>query len=83
MYLGEYSYGRAEGYGQYIWENGNTYSGIFKNGMKDGKGVWKKTQEEFTNMYEGEFWKDMKHGLGEFRWQTGGFYRGRYHHDLK
>jgi hypothetical protein len=51
VYLGEYSYGRAEGYGQYIWENGNTYSGIFKNGMKDGKGVWKKTQEEFTNMY--------------------------------
>ena len=51
--------------------------------MKDGKGVWKKTQEEFTNMYEGEFWKDMKHGMGEFRWQTGGFYRGRYYHDLK
>lgn len=51
--------------------------------MKDGKGTWKKSQEELTNMYEGEFWQDMKHGQGEFRWQTGGLFRGRYHYDLK
>ena len=30
MYLGEYAYGRAEGYGMYKWINGHTYSGIFK-----------------------------------------------------
>jgi hypothetical protein len=42
---------------------------MFKEGMKDGKGVWKKSgAEENTNSYEGEYFQDMKHGSGEFRW---------------
>jgi hypothetical protein len=57
---------------------------MFKEGMKDGKGVWKKSgAEENTNSYEGEYFQDMKHGSGEFRWQTGGFYKGNYHYDVK
>jgi hypothetical protein len=32
--------------GQYRWANGNVYSGIFKQGQKQGKGVWKKSVEE-------------------------------------
>ena len=56
VYLGEYNYGKANGYGQYKWANGNTYSGIFVEGMKEGKGVWKKSAaDEQTNMYEGEY----------------------------
>jgi len=43
MYLGEYAYGRAEGYGMFKWASGHVYSGIFKDGMKDGKGHWKKS----------------------------------------
>lgn len=63
VYLGEYQYGRAEGYGQYRWANGNTYNGLFKDGMKEGKGVWKKSGVEVnTNQYEGEYMQDMKHG---------------------
>jgi hypothetical protein len=34
--MGEYAYGKAEGYGQYRWTNGNIYSGQFYNGMKNG-----------------------------------------------
>ena len=49
-YLGEYTYGKANGYGQYKWANGNVYSGIFVEGMKEGKGVWKKSgTEQVTN----------------------------------
>lgn len=53
----------AEGYGQYTWANGNQYSGVFRDGKKQGKGIWKKTQDEdATNLYEGEYLDDMKHG---------------------
>ena len=33
-YVGEYSLGKAEGYGQYRWKDGNVYSGQFYNGVK-------------------------------------------------
>ena len=60
------------------------YNGIFKDGKKQGKGVWKKSIEvENTNIYEGEYVQDMKHGQGEFRWSTGGLYTGAYKDDLK
>ena len=49
VYLGEYSYGRAEGYGMYKWANGNSYSGIFQDGKKSGKGHWKKSGDEGAN----------------------------------
>jgi hypothetical protein len=29
-----------EGYGEYIWECGNTYKGDFKQGLRNGYGVW-------------------------------------------
>ena len=84
MYLGEYNYGKANGYGQYRWANGNTYSGTFKDGMKVGKGIWKKSgNEDVTNTYEGEYLDDKKHGLGEFKWASGGYYRGNYANDVK
>lgn len=30
----------------YKWANGNTYKGEFKNGMKHGKGRWRKAPEK-------------------------------------
>lgn len=56
---------------------------MFKDGMKEGKGIWRKSDEPDSNMYEGEYHLDMKHGFGEFRWSTGGFYRGGYQEDIK
>ena len=67
----------------YKWENGHSYSGILKDGMKSGKGHWKKSQDEGCNQYEGEYVDDKKHGQGEFRWQSGGHYRGSYIDDKK
>lgn len=36
QYMGEYNWGKAEGFGQYRWANGNVYSGQFYDGMKHG-----------------------------------------------
>lgn len=68
MYIGEYQYGKAEGYGQYQWENNNVYSGQFQNGMKNGQGIWKKSPDDNENEYNGEYKNDMKHGFGVFKW---------------
>jgi len=34
--------GKPEGSGQYKWKNMSIYIGEFKNGLKNGKGRWKK-----------------------------------------
>lgn len=34
--------GKPEGQGQYKWKNTSIYTGEFKNGLKHGKGKWKK-----------------------------------------
>jgi len=81
--VGEYAYGKAEGYGQYRWMNGNIYSGQFFNGMKNGQGQWKKSGDEDANQYSGKYRNDMKHGFGEFEWSTGSKYKGEYVNDKK
>ena len=37
-----YKLGRPDGYGQYKWKNQSVYVGEFKEGMKHGKGKWRK-----------------------------------------
>lgn len=74
--MGEYCWGKAEGYGQYGWSNGHSYSGQFYNGMKNGQGHWRKSKEETCNQYTGRYKNDKKHGYGEFQWSTGSRYKG-------
>jgi len=66
--------------------NGNTYAGEFVNGLKQGKGKWKKKLEEgevSNNCFEGEYKADMKNGFGEFSWASGNKYRGNYVDDKR
>ena len=40
--MGDYQNGKPCGYGEYTWANGTSYKGIFFNGLRDGRGVWKR-----------------------------------------
>jgi hypothetical protein len=53
--------GKAEGHGEYLWQNGEKYIGEWKNGLKEGKGRWESGNGDF---YDGD-WKNSKaHGNG-------------------
>eukprot|EP00347_Sterkiella_histriomuscorum_P009466 403341105 len=64
------------------------YAGEFHNGMKHGRGKWKKKFEEdgsspINNQFEGEYQNDMKNGYGEFSWKSGNKYKGNYVEDYR
>jgi hypothetical protein len=62
--------------------NGSVYSGTFKNGLKHGKGKWKKGSDSSkSNSYDGEYFMDKKHGYGIFNWASGNVYKGNYKED--
>ena len=57
-YDGEYVNDKAEGKGQYIWEDGKYYIGQWKNGLFHGKGI-----EYYSNgkiKYEGDYINDKR-----------------------
>ena len=86
MYIGQYNFGKPEGFGQYKWENSSNYTGEFLNGLKHGHGKWKRkpfTDDKGTrfNSYEGEYHLDKKHGEGFFEWESGNTYKGGYFED--
>ena len=64
-----------EGYGKYLFNNGDYYEGYFKNGKMDGKGkyIWKEGE-----IYEGEYRNGIKEGYGIFKWNNGKFYKGTF-----
>jgi len=41
--------GKPDGFGQYKWSNGSFYIGYFMNGLKHGKGKWKKNNLPNSN----------------------------------
>ncbi len=75
------SIGKPCGYGQYVWKNGSSYWGEFRDGLKHGFGKWRKNREGPGNAYEGQYYKDKKQGFGIFKWASGNLYRGQYKND--
>ena len=51
--------GRPSGYGEYFWKSGSFYKGEFKNGFREGHGVWKKDSAS-SDKYEGDYVRDKK-----------------------
>lgn len=74
-YAGEFKANLKEGYGQYIFPNGNTYIGSFKNDVREGIG-----QILYANgdEYIGNFKNGKKNGKGIFKWNDGCMYYGEY-----
>jgi len=64
-----------EGYGKYLFNNGDYYEGYFKNGKMNGKGkyIWKEGE-----IYEGEYKNGIKEGFGIFKWNNGKVYKGNF-----
>lgn len=58
--------------------------GEFKQGMKHGKGKWKKDEKNpRCNQYTGDYFNDKKHGHGQFNWESGNYYIGSYVEDSR
>lgn len=60
-------------------ENG-VYQGSFKNGLKEGKGLYKYPNGD---VYEGEWLNNEKSGYGIYKYSEGFFYEGNFKHNLK
>jgi len=42
MYKGCYQNGKPSGQGSYYWQNGSYFNGNFVDGLRNGKGIWKR-----------------------------------------
>ena len=82
FYVGNYVNGKPDGYGEYYWSTGCQYKGFFKNGLRHGKGVWRKGTGK-SDKYDGEWLNDKKYGYGVYNWASGNFYKGNYFDDLR
>lgn len=67
------------GQGKYIWPDGHTYIGSYKNGERDGKG--KLTYPDGT-VYTGDFKEDTRHGTGIIEFANGDSYQGGFENDV-
>jgi hypothetical protein len=64
------------GRGKKKWPSGASYSGIFKDNMRDGKGQYIYPGGRHT--YQGYYKKDVKSGKGSEKWPNGQKYSGNY-----
>lgn len=72
-YVGEWKYGKYDGYGVYTSPEG-TYSGGHKNNLFHGYG----TEITSGGNYEGEFFNGHYHGKGTFKYSDGRKYVGEW-----
>ena len=60
-------------YHEEIYENGDKYEGDWKNGLKEGKGVY---YYKNGNRYEGDYQNDKREGKGIKYYKNGDKYEG-------
>lgn len=68
--------GRVTGFGEYLYENGDKYTGNFIDKLKDGKGVY--TSAKDGSVYDGFWLQDKKHGKGKHTLKNGEYYDGEW-----
>lgn len=75
IYEGDLVFGSPEGKGTFTWDNGDFYTGSWKNGRRTGKGkiVWAN-----GDVYEGDFLNDERTGKGKCIWKSGDRYEGDF-----
>lgn len=63
--------------GIYHWVNGSKYEGEFREGSRNGNGIWMSSISDTQyDRYEGQYKDDKKHGYGIYRWKDGTIYEG-------
>ena len=82
VFEGEFQRGKPNGYGIYLWINGDKHFGFYKEGGKHGWGTYTYSNGD---KYVGEFNNDTRHGQGthtyangrrqEGMWENGNFVR--------
>ena len=68
------------GFGYYIYDDGNEYEGYFQNGLRNGYGVyfW-----ESGATYSGIWYNGLKHGIAKYEWTDGIVFLGEYEYGFR
>lgn len=65
-YKGPIVDGVREGQGVVKWKNGDVYTGEFRFGLRQGKGVY--VTQKGLHTYDGDWKGSLKHGFGVEYW---------------
>ena len=65
----------SDGYGTYVYDNGDRYTGNWSNGKLHGQGTYTFADGE---KYVGEFSNSKRHGYGVYTWLDGSKYAGEW-----
>ena len=76
QYEGEYKNEKREGYGKYIWENGEYYIGQWLNDKENGKGII--YYKNGNIKYDGDFVNGKYEGNGILIDENGEYYKGQW-----
>jgi len=76
-YTGDWSNGSwsGTGSGKYIYDDGSSYEGTFKDGKRDGNGTYTYAS---GSVYTGSWSEDEKNGTGKMQYPNGGWYEGTW-----
>ncbi len=70
------------GFGTYVRDSGNKYTGEFKNGKFHGHGTYTFNEDKWKgDQYVGEFQNGRYNGLGTYSWNNGDIYTGDFKDD--
>lgn len=67
--------GKKHGKGIYIWLDGSTYEGDFRNDLRHGNGKFNWSNGE---SYKGDYLDDERTGFGIYYWPDGSYYEGSF-----
>ena len=73
--MGEFHFGKLNGYGTRIWANGEKYVGVFSDGKLNGHGSYTHPNGD---KYVGEFKDGLRDGQGTYTFSNGDQYVGEY-----
>ncbi|MCZ8156123.1 MAG: hypothetical protein O9264_08390 [Leptospira sp.] len=65
----------VNGTGKYIYDNGDIYTGSFKNDLRDGQGNFEYTDGE---KFVGTYLEDKRQGSGTYQFKNGDKYAGEF-----